>query len=59
TSYELENKKPSVELVLKVDILLKEFQKRLQKSWENNDILQSPMQSMVFILEDDNAKNDE
>ncbi|MCY4523780.1 MAG: hypothetical protein OXB84_03465 [Halobacteriovoraceae bacterium] len=26
---------------------------------DSRDILQSPMQSMVFILEEDNAKNDE
>ena len=56
-SSELASKKPSFELILKVDILLKEFQKRLQKSQAGVNMQLPSLEGMVFILEGEPLKD--
>ena len=57
-SSELATRKPSCELILRVDILLKEFQKRLQKNREDEDIQEAPLEGIIFIMEDEPSKED-
>ena len=53
---ELASRKPSFELVLKVNILLKEFQKRLQKNQLKEKVNTPPLEGIIFVLEEEPFK---